>query len=161
MIALPSPITSNRVCSPRELITCHPRRRLIVYVVQGWRWMPCSTMFDYVYAFRGRWWCVMPDIVWTCVIHNGHNGMPRLTSFHSVCYQRAVMECYTQCHLTTCFAKWRWWHATHDVIQPFVLPKGNVDIPRSTSTDSIYYQREMITCHARRRPIVYAFIARW
>ena len=51
------------------------------------------------------------------------------------------------------------WHAPPDVVRSSMLPKGNDGMPRLTSFDRMCCPRAVISCHARRRPIVFCPMA--
>ena len=53
---------------------------------------------------------------------------------------------------TVCAVQKRLWHATPDVVRPYVLPKGNDGMTRSMSLDRLCCPRAMMAYHARRWP---------
>ena len=57
------------------------------------------------------------------------DGMPRSMLFDHVCYPRVVMSCHIRHHLTMRAVQGRGCLATPDVVQPFVLPKGDDGMP--------------------------------
>ena len=82
--------------------------------------MPRSTSFDHV-------------------LSKGDDGMPHLTLFDRVSYQKAMM------------------HATPDVVRPCLPFKGYDGMPHPMPSDCLCCPKVMIACHARRRSTVCAF----
>ena len=90
-------------------------------------------------------------------------------------YPRAMIACHARRHPTMCAVQRRRWHvtpyivrlrvlpnhnvgiATLHVIRPCVLSKVHVGMPRPRLFDQLCCPRAMLTFHARRRRIVYAF----
>ena len=75
--------------------------------------------------------------------------MPRPMSLDCVCFPMAVMACHARrrsivfaIHGLSC-------HATPDVVQPCVLPKGDDGMPRPTLFDSVWCPKAVMSCHAR------------
>uniref|UniRef100_A0A3Q7GSX1 Uncharacterized protein n=1 Tax=Solanum lycopersicum TaxID=4081 RepID=A0A3Q7GSX1_SOLLC len=62
---MPFPTSSDRVCSPRAMITCHARCRSIVY------------------AFQGLYYQATPKVIRPCVLPKGDDGMPCPTSSYN------------------------------------------------------------------------------
>ena len=71
---MPRPMSSDRVCFPKAVITFKARRRSTV----------CPEAVMAYNARRCR----------PCVLSNGGDVMLRLTSFDRVCCPRAVMSCH-------------------------------------------------------------------
>ena len=61
---------------PKGKIACHTRR------------------FSTVFAVHGLFWHAPPDVVRSCVLPKGDNGMTRSMSFDRVCCIKAVMSCH-------------------------------------------------------------------
>ena len=70
------PTLFDRVCCPKAVMACHALRR--------------STLF----AIHGLLWHAPPDVVRSCVLPKGDDGMPRPTSIDCVCCTKAVMSCH-------------------------------------------------------------------
>ena len=49
---------------------------------------------------------------------------------------------------TVCAVQRRLWHATPDVVQPCVLPKGNDGMPCPTPFDCVCCPKAVMECHA-------------
>ena len=111
--------SSNRVFFPRAMITYHTQHTPTVPIVQG------------------QWWNLMPDVVWLFVLPKGY-------------YSIAMPDVVLSCVISMGDEKWyvwhrpnvysiqdRWWHATRNIIWPFVC-----------------FPRGMMACHARRSPTV-------
>ena len=79
-----------------------------------------------------------------CVMSKGSDVMPRLTSSYPMSSPRAVMSCHAQRYSTGCAAQRQLWHATSDVVQLFVLPKGDDGMPRATSFDRLCFPKVML-----------------
>ena len=110
----------DRVFCPRSMITCHARRRLTLYVFQGW------------------WLHVFPDGIRPFLMPKRHAGMPCLTSSDRVWSPKMLIAWHAQCLLPLCAVQGIWLHATPDVIWPCVLSKGNDNKPHATSSDLKY-----------------------
>ena len=80
----------------------------------------------------------------------------RPTTADRLCCPRAMMACHARRRPTVYAVKGRRWHATPDVVRPFVLPKGDDGMPRPTSLERVCCPKAMMTCHARRRSTVCA-----
>ena len=90
---MPRRTSSYHVCYPRAMMACHTRRCRLCVLPKGkmaCHARRCSTVF----AVRGLFWHAPPDVVRSCVLPKGDNGMPRLTSFDRVCGIKAVMSCH-------------------------------------------------------------------
>ena len=70
-------ISSDCVCCPRAVMSCHARRCRVFMLSKGADVMPRPTSFDRVF-FKGG------------------DGMPRLTSSDRACSPRAVMSCHAR-----------------------------------------------------------------
>ena len=70
------PMSFDRVCCPKAVMACHARCRSIVFAVQGLLWH------------------ALPDVVRSCVLPKGDDGMPSPASFDRVCCTKAVMSCH-------------------------------------------------------------------
>ena len=150
---MPRPTSSDRVCCPRAVMSCHNRRRPTVCAVQG------------------RCFHATSDVVRPCVMPKGDDGMPSPTSSHHAYSPRAVISCQARHRLTVCAFHARLCHATPDIVRPCVLSKGGDGMPRPTSFDRVCHQwaimaydarrrltmsvtpRAVMACHARCRPI--------
>ena len=116
---MPRPMSLDHVCRPRAMMACRARR--------------CST----VCAAQRRCLHATPDVVRLCVLPKGDDGMPRPTSFDSVCFPKAMMACHARRCLTVCAVRRRRCHAMLDV------------------TDSVCFPRAVMSYHARHyRPCV-------
>ena len=82
-------------------------------------------------------------------------------SFDRVCCLRNMRACQDQLFLTVCAVQKRWWHATLNVIWPYVLSKRDDCMPSPMSSDFVCFPSAMIACHARRHPTVCAAQGRW
>ena len=107
-----------------------------------------------------------------CMLFKGDDVLPPPMLFDRVFYPRALMACHARHHPTMCSIQGRSWHVTPDVVRLHVLPNGNVvfstqdmirscvlskghaGMPLLRSSDRMCCPRAMLTCHARRRPIV-------
>ena len=69
----PNPTSLDCVCFPKVVMACHAGRRSIVF------------------AIHGLLWHAPPDVVRSCVLPKGDNGMPHPTSFDRVCYPKTMM----------------------------------------------------------------------
>ena len=130
--SMPRPMSSDRVCCPRAMISCHNWRCMIVSAVQGRDGI--STV----------------EIIWPCVLTMVDDGMARLTSSDRLLYLRAMINatpdvvrpcvCCTIArmayhgwiHPTMCSFQGRWWHTTPDVVLSYMLSKGDDVMPRPT-----------------------------
>ena len=130
-------MSSDRVFCPRSMITCHARRRLTLYVFQGW------------------WLHVFPDGIRPFLMPKRHAGMPCLTSSDRVWSLKMLIAWHAQRLLPLCAVQGIWLHATPDVVSPCVLSKGNDNMPQATSSDLVYCLRAMMACNARHRPFVF------
>ena len=75
--------------------------------------------------------------------------MQRPTLSDYLCYQKAMMASHAR-HRSTMFAvQGRGWHATLDVVQLSVLPKGDDYMPRPTSFNCVCSPRAVMSSHAR------------
>ena len=54
-----------------------------------------------------------------------------------------------------CAAQGRLWHATPDVVRPFMVSKGDDGMPCPMSFDRLCCPKAMMACHARRRLTVF------
>ena len=75
------------------------------------------------------------------------------------CSPRVMISCHAPRRPTVGAVQGRRWHAKLDVIRPCVLSKGGDGMPRLTSCDRLWCPRAVISCHARRRPIVFCPMA--
>ena len=125
--------SSERVSYPRAMMASHTRR--------------CFTL---------------------CMLFKGDNGMSCPIFADYVCCPRFMMACHARRSSTLYVFLGRWSHSRTDVIQPLVQPNGDDNMQRLTSSDlgdmtfrtssnHLCFRREMITCHARRRLIVYLY----
>ena len=135
---MPRPTTSDRLCSPREVVSCHAR---------------CPST---VCAAQRQLYHATPDIVRPSVLSKGGDVVPRTTSFDCVCCPKDMMECHAQSRSTVCAVQRRRWHVTPNVVQPCLLSKGGDVMRRPTSFDSVCCPRAVMACHPRPRPTVCA-----
>ena len=140
---MPCPTPSDRVCCPKAMMACHPRRRPTVCAAQG------------------LWWHATPYAVRPCVLPKGDDGMTHSTSLNRVCCPTAMTACHGRRRSTVCAAKRRWLHAMPDDVRPSVLPKGYDGMPRPTLSDRVCCPRAMMAWHARRRSTICAVQGRW
>ena len=82
----------------------------------------------------------MPDVVRPCVLSKGGDVMP--------CPMLPIV-CAVQGWLC---------HAMPDVVQACVPSKGGDAMPSLTSFHRVCYPRGVMSCHARRRPIMRAVV---
>ena len=82
------PMLSDRVCHPMEMMASHARRHLIVCAAQG---------------LCGH---AMPHINRVCVLSNGADNMPRLTSSCRVCFLREMITFHTKYSPTVLVVQW-------------------------------------------------------
>ena len=64
---MPRPMSFDRACSPWEVMACYATRRSTVCAAQG------------------RLWHATPDVVRTCMVSKGDDGMPYPISFDRLC----------------------------------------------------------------------------
>ena len=98
--------------------------------------IPSPTSFDHACSPRAVMEC-HPQVVRLFVLPKGDSGMPRLTSFDRVCFPKAMMACHARRRSTVCAVQRRCCHATPDVVQPCVLPKGGDVMPCPPSSDRV------------------------
>ena len=129
--------SSNRVCFRRAMITCHARRRLIVYISKGDDGMPRSKSSDRVYIPRAMMALTQP------------------TSCDRVYCPMAIMAWHARCYLIVFAIQGRWWHAMPVIVWScFVIQGGwwhtTPDIVRSCvlskGEDVIYARRRATVC---------------
>ena len=125
------------------MTTCHARRRLTLYVVQG------------------RWWNALPDVVLLYFLPKGHAGMPCLTSSECVWSPKTTKAWNARRFSTVCAVQGIWFPAILDVVWPCVLPKDNDGMPCPTSSDRMWYPREIIARHAGHCQTVCSALGRW
>ena len=135
---MPHSTSSDRVCNPRAMMTCHARHRFTVL------------------AFQRQLWDAMPDIVHLCVQSKGYDDKPHLTSFNHVCCPRVMMACHARCRRTVFPVQGLPWYATPNFIRPCVLCKGDDSMPCPLLSDHVYWSRAMMECHARHLSFVCA-----
>ena len=128
--------SSNHMCFPRTMRSCHARCYPIVCASQGQCWLVMPDIVRPFMLSQGPCGHATPDVVRPCVLSKGDDSMSRLTSFDHVFYFRAR------------------WNATPDVDRPCVLPKRDDGMTQRMSSDRECFPRYMRTYHARRRPIV-------
>ena len=134
--SMPRPMSSDRVCCPRAMISCHNWRSMIVSTVQG------------------RDGIAMVDIIWPCLLTMGDDGMARPTSFDRLCYLREMIYstsdvvrpcvCCTIARMAT----------MAEFIRPCVHSKGDDGMPRPMLFYRICYPRAVMSFHARRSTII-------
>ena len=134
------PMSSDRVCFPKEMMTCHARHCPTCVLPKGDDGMPCRTCFSHF------------------VFYNGSDGMQHSTSSDSVCCPRTMMAFNARRHLTVCTAQGRWWLSIPDVVRSCGLSKENVCIPCSTSSYHAWYSSTMRSCHSWHSPTVCAAV---
>ena len=151
---MPRPMSSDYVCFPREVMSCHDRRCRPCLQSKGGDFMPRPTSSDRVwspreimscharrhssvFAAQQRWCYATPNVVRPSVLSKGGDGMSCSTSSDRVCSRREVMSCHARCRLTVCAAQRRWYHATTDVVRPSVLSRGGNDMSRPTSFERV------------------------
>ena len=125
------------------MIICNARRRLTLYVVQGW------------------WWHVLPDVVWQCLLPKGHTGIPCLSSSYCVWSPKTTITWNIRHYSTVCDVQVIWLHATPGVVWPCVLPKGIDGMPRPTSSDGMWCPTEIIARHAGHCQTDRAALGHW
>ena len=116
---IPCSTSSDRVCCPKVMITCYTQCRFIMY------------------TFQGQWWYAKVDVVLSCVLSKGNDGMPRRTSSDPV----------------YAIKKGRL-HAMPYVIRPCGRCNRNDGMPRPTSSDHVCCPRAMMACHTWHSLIV-------
>ena len=62
-----------------------------------------------------------------------------------------MMTCHARHYLTVCASQGPCWHATPNVVRPYVLSKGDDGMPNLMSFISVFCQMVKIACHAKRR----------
>ena len=140
---IPSPISFNRVCSPRATSAFHIRLHFTVCAVQR------------------RWWHTMPDVVHLCVYYKSDDVMPRSMSSYIVYCAKVMMTCHTRCRTIVCAVQGVWYHPMHDVVHPCVLSNGDDGMPRRTFLICVSTTRAIIVFHDRRRPAVCVVQSLW
>ena len=81
---MPRPISSDCVCCLWDTMTFHTQHHMIMCVVQG------------------RWWHATPEIVLSCILSKGDDGMPDPISSICVCSQMAIIVWHVHRRLTVC-----------------------------------------------------------
>ena len=84
---MPRPMSFDRACRPRAVMSCHARRRSTVCAIQRQRCHATS------------------DVVPPCVVPKGDDGMARLTSFDRLCCLKVVMSCHALRRTTVCIVQ--------------------------------------------------------
>ena len=83
------------------------------------------------------------------MLSKGNDRMPHPMSSDCVCFPREMMACNARCRLTMCASYGLYSHATLDIIQPCVIPKGNNGMSSPTSSRHLCYPMPMRSCHAQ------------
>ena len=125
------------------MMACHTRRFLTVCLIEG------------------QWKHAILDVVYPFMLFKGDDDIPHPTSFDRVCCLRDMRACQDRRCLTVCAVQKQWWHATPNVIRPYVLSKGDDCMPRPMSSDCVFFPSAMIACHARRHPTVCSAQGGW
>ena len=104
---MPRPTSFDRVCCPKAAMSCHARRcrpcvqskgdnvmprptLMAVVLSKGGDVMPRSTLTT-MCVVQGQWYHATLDVVRSCVLPKGDDGMPRASSFDCVCCPMAMM----------------------------------------------------------------------
>ena len=106
------------------------------------------------------WWRASCDVIWSCVMSTVYDCIPCLTLSYSVCYLMVTRACHILVWSTVCVVQELWLHATPDVLQSFVLSKGNDGMP-CVMSNSVLIPRSMISSYARCRPVVCVVLWLW
>ena len=107
-----------------------------------------------VFSAQGTCGHAMPDVVRLCVKSKDKERMKRSTFFNRMCCPRYTISCHTRRSLTMCFSQRQWWHATPDVVRPYVISKGNDYMPRRTLSDRLFCPMALMACHAQCRATI-------
>ena len=118
-------------------------------------------LFLTVCAVQKRWWHATPNVIWPYVLSKRDDCMPSPMSSDCVCFPSAMIACHARRHPTVCAAQGRWWNVTPDVIQSYVLSKGDDNMPRPTSSGRVYCLRAMMTCHTLRHLTIFVVQQWW
>ena len=123
---MPRPLSCDNMHLPKAMMACHALRVPIVFV------------------FQGRWQHATPDAIWSCILSNGEDGMPRSMSSERVCFPREMNSCHVGRH-------------------PTLSMLSNCDdvMPHPTSSDHVFIPMAMMACHARHIPTLWAAQGRW
>ena len=150
IIAFPRMTFSDRVCCPREMITCHSLRHPSVYSIKGRRlhYMPDS-VWPSVCFLRPMNTCNVWRSPTVCMLSNCNDGMPCLTSSNRVFIPRVMIKCHTWQSSTMYIVQVQWSHVTLVVVRSCVLSKGYDNMSFLTSSNCVLNPREMNTLHAR------------
>ena len=117
--------SSYHVYCPRDTLAFHARCCVTVCAVQGRRW----------HAMR--------DIIWSCMLSKGEDGMPGSTSSIYVWSPRDIIAFHVRYWPTVCAIQELWWHAMPNVFKPSVLSKGYDGVWRSTLSNRVHFPRSM------------------
>ena len=127
---MPRPTSYERACSQRAVMSCHARRRLTI----------CAS--------QGRCWHATTDIIRSCVLPNGDDGIQLPTSFDGVCFPKVMMACHARSRSIVCAIQRQRCHVTSDVVPPCVVPKGDDGMPHPTLFDCVCCRKAVMSCHA-------------
>ena len=87
----PHSMSSDTICFSREMMTHIAWCRPTMCAFQG-RWWHSHAKCLTVCAAKGPWWDAMLNIVWSCVLSKGNDGMARSTSSNRVCKNRGNVK---------------------------------------------------------------------
>ncbi len=87
--------------------------------------------------------------------------MPLLKSSARLCCQMSMIVCHAWHRSTVCSFQQIFSNATPNVIQPCLLSKGYVDLPRIKWSYSLWCPRTMMECHTRCRPTMCLMKWQW
>ena len=121
---MPCLMSSDCVCCPKAMMSCHARRCRPCVRSKGGDVMPHVMLSDCAcspravmscharrrstkYVFQEQGWHATPDVVRPCVQCKDGDGMSCPTSFERVRCPKVVMSCHAQRRLTVCAAQRR------------------------------------------------------
>ena len=90
---MPRPMSFDRVCCPRAVMSCHGRRCRPCVLSKGGDVMPRPMLPTVCVVQRER--ChATPDVFQPCVHSKEGDVKPNPTSLDSVCFPKVVMACH-------------------------------------------------------------------
>ncbi len=125
------------------MMACHARHYPSVCVVQE------------------RWWNVLSYVIWSCVLSEGMDGIPRPTSSNHVSSPRAMMACMPYIVRLCALSKDNAGMPHPDFVWPCLLSKSDDGIPWSTLSHFEWFPRVMKTCLARHCSWVFSTRVWW
>ena len=112
-------------------------------------------------AIQGQRWHGIPDIIRLLVLPNSDDVIEHTISSHHLCCPKAIMASHAEHHSTMCATQGTCGHATPDILLSCVMSKGDDNMLRPTSSNRVFFPRDMITSHTRYSPTMYIVQGKW